>query len=699
MSNIQGKNERKNLMYNFETTPCIYYLADKNLEDSECLKLFTFYGEIFGASPEATKLFTEYLANVCCLYPRSFTTDEIIQMKARIIKPHAKRVNPYGCYDITRYGTFFNINVPKNICQGCPYSVYYKNDRKKSEKIIIAAILNKWPIPNKIKIQIELSGNKAVDAIMHSVCTVQGKEKNISKFDIIELNAFILKYLLSNYNLVTLENKDNIIRYVKKGFKTVLLKDRELNNTFDYVYEMLCKELLDICSIVIDNKKDEKEINDISEKLILPYKYNRNNAIGLARKVMTDNILNSNPAKSETESVPILIEPIEIPIIEKKVSIIGKEPVQNVEKQNKTPEKKERSEKTYDKEKIGKQNLYDPEQYYPVNYTVNKKSISENIIIIDDNSDFPFFCQVDDKYLIAVEKCLLDEDKGLLLYDDNSKYYFYRFCESENRPLRELMRRRPIMITMNSVELHAILREHRIYENRTADLKDMYISINAFDNLPHTFKSLFENMSGVSISECDDFYIYALKYYKKIYLSYLNKISDNKVLEIFNRNTAVSTAIGCSWYTNDIFEEISYLYERKSLFEYRSLISKEISTRIQGSFYCYWIDDVPAKKEIFYSGLIQELVERESIKLGKIIVLNISDKGLFLFAFETCGITYELLQWPCVRLARKLNIKNSHVHYHKQVCMLNDEATQPGSLMSIVPGKEYHKNVFQMDLK
>lgn len=605
-------------------------------------------------------------------------------MKNRIIKPHAKRVNPYGCYDITRYGTFFNINVPRDMCQGCPYSASYKNNRNGSEKIMIAALLNKMPIPSKIKTQMELSGNKAAYNIMPSVLTIQGKEKHISKFDVIELNAFLLKYILSYYNIITLESKDNIIRHIKKGFRTVLLKDKELNNTSDYVYEALCNELLEISNIEIDNIYDEKKINDISEILISPYKYDRNKTIDIVRKMIADNTAIPGMIQPVNDNVPVFIEAVEIPITKKTVSIIDKGLAQDGKPQNKSVagqnilKGREISESTHYEEKYEnteKQELHDPEQYYPVNYKINEKNISENILAIDENSQFPFLEQVDSNYMIAVEKCLYKEHKGLLLYDNDGKYYFYHFRESENKPLKELMRRRPLMLTMNSVELHAVLRKYRIYENRTADLKDMYISLNTSDILPSMFKSLFEKMSDENIPECSDFYMFAMKYYKSVYLSCLQKMSD-EVLEIFHCHTAVSAAIGCSWYTYDIFEKLSCLYERKSLFEYQSLCPEKVSAKILGSFYRYWIDETPVKKEKFYSGLIQELVKKESIKLGKVIVLNISDNGLFLFAFETCGATYEILQWPCVFLARKLNIKNSHVHYYRQIHMPDKKTSQ-----------------------
>lgn len=81
-------------------------------------------------------------------------------------------MNPYGCYDITRYGAFFNVNVPKEICYSCPYSISYKNARKETEDLLIATILHTGTIPDKIKLQMELSNNKAADTIMTSVLAI-----------------------------------------------------------------------------------------------------------------------------------------------------------------------------------------------------------------------------------------------------------------------------------------------------------------------------------------------------------------------------------------------------------------------------------------------------------------------------------------------------------------------------------------------
>ena len=141
----------------FETPPCIYYLSDKNLEDEEYLKLFTLFGAIFDAPPDAIGKFTSFLKSQEGLSPRAYKSDEIVQMRKKIIRPHAKRVTPYGCYDITKYGTFFNVNVPKSICQGCPYSVSYKNARREKENMVIAAILQNGAVPDRIRMQMELS--------------------------------------------------------------------------------------------------------------------------------------------------------------------------------------------------------------------------------------------------------------------------------------------------------------------------------------------------------------------------------------------------------------------------------------------------------------------------------------------------------------------------------------------------------------
>lgn len=67
----------------FETTPCIYYLSDKNLEDEEYLKLFVLYGAVFDAPPDAVGDFTAYLENQDRISPRAYRPDEIIQMKKK----------------------------------------------------------------------------------------------------------------------------------------------------------------------------------------------------------------------------------------------------------------------------------------------------------------------------------------------------------------------------------------------------------------------------------------------------------------------------------------------------------------------------------------------------------------------------------------------------------------------------------------
>lgn len=210
----------------FETPPCIYYLSDKNLEDEEYLKLFTLFGAIFDAPPNAIGKFTSFLKSQEGLSPRAYKSDEIVQMRKKIIRPHAKRVNPYGCYDITRYGTFFNVNVPKSICQGCPYSVSYKNARREKENMVIAAILQNGAVPDRIRMQMELSGSKAAENIMHSIFMIQGKGAHRGKFDMIGLNAFLLFNLCSNNSLSAFESMENMTGYIKNRFKNDLLKSK-----------------------------------------------------------------------------------------------------------------------------------------------------------------------------------------------------------------------------------------------------------------------------------------------------------------------------------------------------------------------------------------------------------------------------------------------------------------------------------------
>lgn len=655
----------------FETSPCIYYLSDKNLEDEEYLKLFVLYGAVFDAPPDAVGDFTAYLEKQNRVSPRAYRPDEVMQMKKKIIKPHAKRVNPYGCYDITRYGTFFNINVPKNICQGCPYSMTYKNARRGSEDIVLASILQSSIIPNRIRMQMELSGSKAAEGMMCSVFMVQGKETHRSKFDMIGLNAFLLQYLYSNCNLSALEGMDNMAGYIKNKIKTYLLKDRELVNSPDYVYEMLCREFVRISSMDVGNVDGKDRLEEAVAEILLPYQYDRGRAIDAIKNRMG----NRNPAAAEIHSfhnnVPFVIEPVEIPLASEIVSIIDDSPIQDMEPQVKDPagwEKKLKEEAVKTSGGIRQECLLDPERYYPENYRIDSGQDWEQINTIYDGQVFPFIKEVGDGYIMAAEKCSHSGEDGILFFAGDEKFYFYRLNrQSDNKAVRELIRRRPLIITMNSVELHALLKKYRLYEGRTADLKDMFAALNVKGVLPHTYKALMEKMSGTDLCGSGDFYLSAMKHYRQVYLSYLKKIEEGRIGELFGLYTCVSAAIGSSWDSEGVFKDVSMLYRRKSLFEYQSICPENVIPDAEGSLYFYRTDDVPAKNERFYIGLVRELVRMESVKLGKVLVLRISDKGLVLFAFETNAATYELLQWPCVYLARKLGIKDSHVHYRRQV--------------------------------
>lgn len=63
----------------------------QNLEDEEYLKLFTFYGAIFNAPPDAVGEFTSYLKNQEGLYPRAYNPDEIVQKKKKNYQAACKK--------------------------------------------------------------------------------------------------------------------------------------------------------------------------------------------------------------------------------------------------------------------------------------------------------------------------------------------------------------------------------------------------------------------------------------------------------------------------------------------------------------------------------------------------------------------------------------------------------------------------------
>lgn len=653
----------------FEITPCIYYLSDKNLEDEEYLKLFTFYGAVFDALPDAVSEFTSYLKSQEGLSPRVYKPDEIAQMKKKIIRPHAKRVNPYGCYDITRYGTFFNINVPKNICQGCPYSASYKNARREKENMVIAAILQNGAVPDRIRMQMELSGDKAAENIMHSVFLVQGKGIHRSRFDMIELNAFLLWCLYSDSSLSALEGMENITGYIKNRFKTDLLKNMETVNSQEYVYEILCREFERISRTDMGNGDRKNWLEEAVSEITLPYHYDRGSAV---RNVM-DRMGGVQP---ETDHVPFVIEAVDVqPLVSGKVSIMDDSPIKDTKLQagnlsgnvSKREREKKAGQGSNDKQDaVGEKEIIDPEKYYPENYRIGSGQEWKQAADVYDDQGFPFIKEVDSSYIMAVEKFSFSEGEGLIVCTGDGRFYIYRLNgQSDNKAVRELIRHRPLMVTMNSVELHALFKKYRLYECRTADLKDMFTALNIRCALPCTYRTLMEKMSGLDLDD-GDFYLSAMRYYVQVYMSCLEKMTGDNV-KLFELYSCVSASIGCSWDAGDTFRDISMLYKRKGLFEYQSVCPEKIIPDTEGSLYFYCTDDVPAKNERFYLGLVCELVRLEAVKLGKVLVLRISDRGLMLFAFETDGTTYELLQWPCVYLARKLDIKDSHVHYRRQV--------------------------------
>lgn len=658
----------------FKTTPCIYYLSDKNLEDEEYLKLFTLYGAIFDAPPDTIGKFTSFLKSQEGLSPRIYKSDEIVQMRKKIIRPHAKRVNPYGCYDITRYGTFFNINVPKSICQGCPYSVSYKNARREKENMVIAAILQNSTIPDRIKMQMELSGSKAAENIMHSIFMIQGKGIHRGSFDMIGLNAFLFWHLYSGINTSAPGGMKNMTGYIKNRFKTELLKNMETVNSQEYVYEMLCKELERISCIDLGSSDRKARLEETVSEITLPYHYDRGSAI---RNVMDK----MGAVQPETDNVPFVIEAVDVqPLVSGKVSIMDNSPVKDTKLQagnlsgnvsKREREKKAEQGSSHKPDVIGEKEPADPEKYYPENYRIDSEQDWKQAVSVNDGQGFPFIREVDGRYVIAVEKCSFSGGEGLIVCAGDGKSYIYRLDrQSDNKAVRELVRHRPLMVTMNSVEIHALLKKYRLYEGRTADLKDMFASLNTCCAMPCTYRALMESMSGLDMGS-GDFYLSAMKHYGQVYMSCLEKLTDDSV-ELFELYSCVSAAIGCSWEAGDTFRDISVLYKRKGLFEYQSVCPENIIPDAEGSLYFYRTDDVPAKNERFYLGLVSELVRLEAVKLGKVLVLRISDMGLVLFAFETDGTTYELLQWPCVYLARKLNIKDSYVHYRRQVYAMQD---------------------------
>lgn len=164
---------------------------------------------------------------------------------------------------------YFNCLVLTNY--KCPYSASYKNARREKENMVIAAILKSGTVPDRIRMQIELSGYRASENIMHSIFMIQGKGVHRSKFDMIGLNAFLLWCLYSNNSLSALEGTENMTGYIKSRFKTDLLKNMETVNSQEYVYEMLCREFERISCTDMGSGDRKTWLEEAVNEITLPY--------------------------------------------------------------------------------------------------------------------------------------------------------------------------------------------------------------------------------------------------------------------------------------------------------------------------------------------------------------------------------------------------------------------------------------------
>lgn len=368
--------------------------------------------------------------------------------------------------------------------------------------MVLASILQSGIVPDRIRMQMELSGGKAAEVMMYSVFVVQGKEMYRSKFDMIGLNAFLLQYLYSNYNLSVLESMDNMAGYIKNKFKTYLLKNRELVNSPDYVYEMLCREFARISRLDTGGTSGKDRLEEAVTKITLPYQYDRTKAIDAIK----NRIVKMQPATVESRifqnSVPFVIEPVEIPLVSEKISIIDDSPIQDIKPQIKDltgQVSQNESKKPVVKETIQKSNaadqedLIDPERYYPENYRIVNGQDWEKINAVYDDRGFPFIKEVGNGYILAAEKCSHSGEEGILFVAGDEEFYFYRLnSQSDNKAIRELIRRLPLMITMK-------IASNRIYEY-PAKIKCKYTGhVSVSCCLPQAWQELpVRPMQGVS---------------------------------------------------------------------------------------------------------------------------------------------------------------------------------------------------------
>lgn len=318
----------------------------------------------------------------------------------------------------------------------------------------------------------------------------------------------------------------------------------------------------------------------------------------------------------------------------------------------------------------------DPASYYPENYSLDADALSQ--IKIAGASDillpyctkeqiyeaYPYVSDINASCHIAAETAAIKGQKGILICIHGKHLWFFSLSSpAAVKSMKAIIRKNPLFISINAMEVYALLKSYGIYGGRIYDLKDIYRLSGISGRLPASFKALMSALLERELDCPDDFYPSAMKYYETIFTQSKAKLSLDGRLDELEQSTAVSMSMGYSSQCGEIFSGMTVPYKRKSLFQYETQCFDTICPKLAGTFYAYSAMAAPDICESFYNGLIRALAEKDAFTLGKTYILRLTRNCLILFSLETSNKTYELLQWPCVSLARKYELKDRRIYY------------------------------------
>lgn len=328
--------------------------------------------------------------------------------------------------------------------------------------------------------------------------------------------------------------------------------------------------------------------------------------------------------------------------------------------------KNEAKNDTFDENNVDNKTDYTKnETFYPQNHKIR---YNQKEVIRYSTENYLLFNKLLEKAsLVSMEAVTMvfdkgEENYGLLIYLEG-KFFFMEPGRVPLRALRRLLHSDALIITLHSAELYQMFTKYRIEVHylRLQDLLYMYVSLHQAkcledDNLH--LVSVFKELSKERIAPSGRFYLKAMPLYGKVFEDIDTYVVHEKY-KVYDSYLRMSYYCSFSLDTSDILTE-KMMYQRCGLYAIKSCLKKDVHPIIPGTCYYFTVlgggHDKEKIKE-FYRKALWKLQDGKSFYLGKVRILYIGERGLFLFAKETNNMTYEMLQYAFVHAARIMDLQ------------------------------------------